>query len=58
MSAANVSDPIGGFAGVPRNMTGIASKLKSAGYDTHMVGKFRTRPDPRPQKNVPRIKHK
>ena len=40
MSFANASDPVSGFAGVPRNMTGIAAKLKSAGYATHMVGKW------------------
>jgi len=32
---------MGGFQGIPRNMTGIASKLKQgAGYKTHMVGKW------------------
>lgn len=36
----NPDNPISGFAGIPRNMTGIASKLKSAGYATHMVGKW------------------
>lgn len=35
----NPSDPMSGFAGIPRNMTGIASKLKQAGYLTHQVGK-------------------
>lgn len=29
---------------VPRNMTGIATKLKSAGYATHMVVRARARP--------------
>ena len=36
----NPKDPISGFAGIPRNMTGIATKLKSAGYATHQVGKW------------------
>ena len=37
MNNHNPADPVSGFAGVPRNMTGIATKLKSAGYATHMV---------------------
>ena len=32
MSVANPADPVSGFAGIPRNMTGIAEKLKTAGY--------------------------
>ena len=36
----NPDDPISGFAGIPRNMTGIATKLKEAGYATHQVGKW------------------
>ena len=36
----NPDDPISGFAGIPRNMTGIATKLKGAGYATHQVGKW------------------
>lgn len=28
------------FAAVPRNMTGIATKMKAAGYATHMAGKW------------------
>lgn len=36
----NPDDPISGFSGIPRNMTGIAEKLKQAGYSTHMVGKW------------------
>ena len=36
----NPKDPVSGFAGIPRNMTGIASKLKEAGYATHQVGKW------------------
>ena len=40
MSYYNPNDQISGYAGIPRNMTGIASKLKEAGYATHMVGKW------------------
>lgn len=36
----NPRNPISGFAAIPRNMTGIAEKLHSAGYATHMVGKW------------------
>ena len=36
----NPDDPVSGFAGIPRNMTGIATKLKAAGYATHQVGKW------------------
>ena len=36
----NPNDPVSGFAGIPRNMTGIASKLKMAGYATHQIGKW------------------
>ncbi len=35
---SNPADPISGFAGIPVNMTGVAQKLKSAGYATHMTG--------------------
>ena len=47
----NPNDPISGFAGIPRNMTGIATKLKAAGYATHQVGKWhagRATPDHTP----------
>jgi len=36
----NPADPVGGFEGAPRNMTGIATKLKSGGYKTHIFGKW------------------
>ena len=34
----NPSDPVSGFAGIPRNMTGIATKMKAAGYQTAFFG--------------------
>eukprot|EP00466_Bigelowiella_natans_P019759 jgi/Bigna1/88720/estExt_fgenesh1_pg.C_370046 len=37
---ANPGDPISGYAGIPPNMTGMASILKRAGYRTHAVGKW------------------
>ena len=40
LQIANLADPISGMSGIPRDMTGIATKLKSAGYATHMVGKW------------------
>eukprot|EP00927_Polykrikos_kofoidii_P005344 TRINITY_DN12113_c0_g1_i6.p1 TRINITY_DN12113_c0_g1~~TRINITY_DN12113_c0_g1_i6.p1 ORF type:complete len:705 (+),score=91.57 TRINITY_DN12113_c0_g1_i6:65-2116(+) len=36
----NSKDPVSGYAGIPRNMTGIAAKLREGGYRTHMVGKW------------------
>lgn len=36
----NTSDPVGGFAGLPRNLTTIATVLRKAGYATHHVGKW------------------
>ena len=36
----NPKDPVSGFAGIPRNMTGIATKMREAGYATHQVGKW------------------
>ena len=38
--AYNPDDPVSGFQGIPRNMTGIATKLRAAGYATHQVGKW------------------
>eukprot|EP00966_Prymnesium_polylepis_P151391 3498237-Prymnesium_polylepis.1 len=40
MSIVNRSDPESGFAGIPRSMTGIATKLATAGYATAMFGKW------------------
>ena len=36
----NPNDTESGFAGIPRHMTGLASKLHTAGYATHQVGKW------------------
>ena len=36
----NPNDTISGFAGIPRNMTGLATKMKLGGYVTHQVGKW------------------
>ena len=36
----NPKDPVSGFTGIPRNMTGIGKKMKQAGYATHQVGKW------------------
>ena len=35
-----VNDPVGGFQGVPVNMTTIAAKLSQAGYSCHIAGKW------------------
>ena len=40
MSIYNIRDPVSGFAGMARNFTGLATKLKTAGYATHMAGKW------------------
>ena len=39
-TVSNPGDPVSGWAGIPRNMTGIAAVLKRAGYRTHLVGKW------------------
>ena len=36
----NPDDPVSGFAGIPRNMTGVAAVLKKAGYRAHQIGKW------------------
>ena len=36
----NPSDPVSGFAAVPRNMTTIAAVMKRGGYATHFSGKW------------------
>jgi arylsulfatase I/J len=40
LAAANVSDPISGFAGIPRNMSALPARLKEAGYRTVASGKM------------------
>jgi arylsulfatase I/J len=40
LAAANLSDPISGFAGIPRNMTALPARLKEAGYRTIASGKW------------------
>ena len=40
LAAANLSDPISGFAGIPRNMSALPARLKEAGYRTVAAGKF------------------
>lgn len=37
---SNRADPVSGFAGMPKNMTGIAQVMKRAGYATHFAGKW------------------
>lgn len=39
-TAYNSKDPVSGFDGIPRNMTGIGTKMKEGGYATHQVGKW------------------
>lgn len=36
----NPADPVSGFAGIPRNMSCLANKLKLASYATHQIGKW------------------
>jgi arylsulfatase A-like enzyme len=36
----NLSDPVSGFAGIPRYMSTMGQKLKDVGYSTHMIGKW------------------
>ena len=36
----NPEDPQGGFAGIPRNMTGLGTVMKAGGYATAQVGKW------------------
>ena len=35
-----LKNPDNPSCGIPRNMTGIATKMKQAGYNTHIVGKW------------------
>ena len=36
----NPKDPISGFQGIPRYMTGLGTKMTEGGYITHQVGKW------------------
>ena len=36
----NPADPVSGFAAIPRNMSGLATRLKEANYTTVMAGKW------------------
>jgi arylsulfatase I/J len=36
----NPDDPISGFQGIPRNMTGLGEVMGRAGYERHFVGKW------------------
>jgi len=36
----NKNDPVGGYQGMPVNMTGMAEHLQRGGYATHFVGKY------------------
>ena len=42
MADWNPKDSVSGFAGIPRNMTGVAEIMRTASYSTHMVGKWDT----------------
>ena len=37
---SNPLDPVAGYAGMARNMTGIAEVMKRGGYKTHFAGKW------------------
>ena len=34
----NPEDPVAGFSGIPRNMTGLGAVMKKGGYVTHFAG--------------------
>ena len=40
VSLPTQKDPVGGYQGIPINMTGIAEKLGDTGYSTHLIGKW------------------
>jgi arylsulfatase B len=40
LASVNLADPISGFAGLPRNITALPSKLAAAGYTTIQSGKW------------------
>eukprot|EP01052_Picozoa_sp_SAG31_P007048 SAG31_NODE_331_length_17518_cov_32.495042_13_plen_118_part_00 len=37
---SNPEDGVSGWAGIPRNMTGLGQLMKNAKYRTHLVGKW------------------
>mmetsp|Transcript_22600 Transcript_22600/g.44013 ORF Transcript_22600/g.44013 Transcript_22600/m.44013 type:complete len:550 (-) Transcript_22600:210-1859(-) len=39
-TAYNANDPVAGFSGIARNMTGLAEMMKRGGYKTHFAGKW------------------
>eukprot|EP01064_Diplonema_japonicum_P010618 TRINITY_DN1785_c0_g1_i1.p1 TRINITY_DN1785_c0_g1~~TRINITY_DN1785_c0_g1_i1.p1 ORF type:complete len:532 (+),score=127.75 TRINITY_DN1785_c0_g1_i1:635-2230(+) len=39
-TVSNPADPVGGYAGIPVNMTTLAWKMRQAGYRAHMTGKW------------------
>eukprot|EP00928_Gymnodinium_smaydae_P005003 TRINITY_DN1171_c0_g4_i1.p1 TRINITY_DN1171_c0_g4~~TRINITY_DN1171_c0_g4_i1.p1 ORF type:complete len:696 (-),score=92.99 TRINITY_DN1171_c0_g4_i1:159-2246(-) len=40
VTAINKDDPVSGFSGIPRNMTGLGMKMKAGGYKTYYTGKW------------------
>jgi arylsulfatase B len=40
LSIHNPADPVSGFSGIPRNMTGMATLMRQGGYRTHQIGKW------------------
>eukprot|EP00933_Yihiella_yeosuensis_P046980 TRINITY_DN425_c0_g1_i4.p1 TRINITY_DN425_c0_g1~~TRINITY_DN425_c0_g1_i4.p1 ORF type:complete len:543 (+),score=97.31 TRINITY_DN425_c0_g1_i4:52-1629(+) len=40
VTVQNSEDPVSGYSAIPRNMTGMAQKLRAGGYRTHSVGKW------------------
>ena len=36
----NPEDPVSGFSGIPRNMTGLGDLMRRGGYKTHFAGKW------------------
>ncbi len=40
MEQHNPSDAVGGYQGIPVNMSTLAAKMKEASYAAHQVGKW------------------
>lgn len=40
VTSHNPADPVSGYAGIPRNMTALAEKMRQGGYRAHAVGKW------------------